>query len=125
MEVSSPLPALATLPPKQLDRKLGELQSQSVCSGKEIKFINAQILYNNSITFTLLLSVYFQFTMLSFSSVSSCRKLSGLSKYDFVMALVISGLYPPVQWVLGVLSLEVKRAQGVTLTTHSYLVPRS
>jgi hypothetical protein len=124
MEVS-PLPALATLPPKQLDRKLGELQSQSACSGKEIKFINAQILYNNSGTFTLLLSVYFQFMMLSFSSVSSCRKLFGLSKYDFVMALVISGLYPPVQWVLGVLSLGVKRGQGMTLTTHSYLVPRS
>jgi hypothetical protein len=25
---------------------------------------------------------------------------------------------PPVQWVLGVLSLGLKRGQGVTLTTH-------
>jgi hypothetical protein len=25
---------------------------------------------------------------------------------------------PPVQWVLGVLSLELKRGRGVTLTTH-------
>jgi hypothetical protein len=31
---------------------------------------------------------------------------------------------PPVQWVPGVLSREVIRSRGVTLTTH-YLVPRS
>jgi hypothetical protein len=30
----------------------------------------------------------------------------------------------PVQWVLGVLSPRVKRDRGVTLTTHSYLVPK-
>jgi hypothetical protein len=32
---------------------------------------------------------------------------------------------PPVQGVLGVLSLGLKRGRGVTLTTHPYLVPRS
>jgi hypothetical protein len=32
---------------------------------------------------------------------------------------------PPVQWVPGVLSLGVNRGQGVTLTTHPHLVPRS
>jgi hypothetical protein len=32
---------------------------------------------------------------------------------------------PPVQWVLRVLSLGVKRGRGVTLTTHPDLVPRS
>jgi hypothetical protein len=32
---------------------------------------------------------------------------------------------PPVQWVPGVLSPEVKRGRGVTLTTHPHLVPRS
>jgi hypothetical protein len=31
----------------------------------------------------------------------------------------------PVQWVPGVLSPEVKRGRGVTLTTHPHLVPRS
>jgi hypothetical protein len=32
---------------------------------------------------------------------------------------------PPVQWVRRVSSPGVKRRQGVTLTTHPYLVPRS
>jgi hypothetical protein len=32
---------------------------------------------------------------------------------------------PPIQWVLGVLSLGVKHGRGVTLTTHPHLVPRS
>jgi hypothetical protein len=32
---------------------------------------------------------------------------------------------PLVQWVPGVLSQGVKRGQGVTLTTHPHLVPRS
>jgi hypothetical protein len=32
---------------------------------------------------------------------------------------------PPVQWVPGVLSPGVKRGQGVILTTHPHLVPRS
>jgi hypothetical protein len=32
---------------------------------------------------------------------------------------------PPVQWVPGVLSPELKRGRGVTLTTHPHLVPRS
>jgi hypothetical protein len=32
---------------------------------------------------------------------------------------------PPVQWVPGVLSPGVKRGRGVTLTTHSHLVPSS
>jgi alkanesulfonate monooxygenase SsuD/methylene tetrahydromethanopterin reductase-like flavin-dependent oxidoreductase (luciferase family) len=31
---------------------------------------------------------------------------------------------PPVHWVLGVLSPELKRGRGVTLTTHPHLVPR-
>jgi hypothetical protein len=31
----------------------------------------------------------------------------------------------PVKWVPGVLSLELKRGRGVTLTTHPHLVPRS
>jgi hypothetical protein len=31
---------------------------------------------------------------------------------------------PPVRWVPGVLSLGVKRGRGVTLTTHTHLVPR-
>jgi hypothetical protein len=31
---------------------------------------------------------------------------------------------PPVQWVPGVLSTGVKRSRGVTLTTHTHLVPR-
>jgi hypothetical protein len=32
---------------------------------------------------------------------------------------------PPFQWVPGVLSPGVKLGQGVTLTTHPHLVPRS
>jgi hypothetical protein len=32
---------------------------------------------------------------------------------------------PPVQWIPGVLSPEVKRGRGVMLTTHPHLVPRS
>jgi hypothetical protein len=32
---------------------------------------------------------------------------------------------PPVQWVQGVLSPEVKRDRGVTLTTHPHLMPSS
>jgi hypothetical protein len=32
---------------------------------------------------------------------------------------------PPVKWVPGVLSPGLKRGRGMTLTTHSYLVPRS
>jgi hypothetical protein len=32
---------------------------------------------------------------------------------------------PPVQWIPGVLSPEVKRGRGVTLTTHPHLVPTS
>jgi hypothetical protein len=32
---------------------------------------------------------------------------------------------PPVQWVPGVLSPGVKGGRGVTLTTHSHLVPTS
>jgi hypothetical protein len=32
---------------------------------------------------------------------------------------------PPVQWVPGVLSPGLKHGQGVTLTTHPHLVPRS
>jgi hypothetical protein len=32
---------------------------------------------------------------------------------------------PPVQWVPGVLSPGLKRGRGVTLTTHTHLVPRS
>jgi hypothetical protein len=32
---------------------------------------------------------------------------------------------PPVQWVPGVLFPEVKRDQGVTLTAHPHLGPRS
>jgi hypothetical protein len=37
-----------------------------------------------------------------------------------------SGAHPaPVQWVPEVLSPGVKRGRGVTLTTHSHLVPRS
>jgi hypothetical protein len=32
---------------------------------------------------------------------------------------------PPVQWVLGVLSLGLMRGRHVTLTTHPHLVPRS
>jgi hypothetical protein len=32
---------------------------------------------------------------------------------------------PPVQWVPGVLSPELKRGRGVTLTTHPHLAPRS
>jgi hypothetical protein len=31
---------------------------------------------------------------------------------------------PPVQWVPGVLSPEVKRGRGVMLTTYPHLVPR-
>jgi hypothetical protein len=32
---------------------------------------------------------------------------------------------PPIQWVPGALSPGVKRGQGVTLTTHPHLLPRS
>jgi hypothetical protein len=32
---------------------------------------------------------------------------------------------PPVQWVPGVLYPRLKGGQGVTLTTHLHLVPRS
>jgi hypothetical protein len=32
---------------------------------------------------------------------------------------------PPVQWVPGVLSLELKRGRSVTLTTQPHLLPRS
>jgi hypothetical protein len=31
---------------------------------------------------------------------------------------------PPIQWVLGVLFLGVKRGRGMMLTTHPHLVPR-
>jgi hypothetical protein len=37
----------------------------------------------------------------------------------------VGPIQPPVQWVLGVLSPGVKCGQGVTLTTHPHLVPRS
>jgi hypothetical protein len=33
--------------------------------------------------------------------------------------------HPSVQWVPGVLSQGLKRGRGVTLTTHTHLVPRS
>jgi hypothetical protein len=32
---------------------------------------------------------------------------------------------PPIQWLLGVLSLRVKRSWGMMLTTHSHLMQRS
>jgi hypothetical protein len=37
----------------------------------------------------------------------------------------LGSMQPPVQWLPGVLSPGLKRGQGVTLTTHFHLVPRS
>jgi len=42
-----------------------------------------------------------------------------------VSRLALGRTQPPVQWVPGVLSPGIKRGQGVTLTTHIHLVPRS
>jgi BarH-like protein len=42
-----------------------------------------------------------------------------------VSRLALGLTQPPVQWVPWDLSPAVKRGKGVTLTTHSYLVPRS
>jgi hypothetical protein len=48
---------------------------------------------------------------------------------DFILASasrsVLGPTQSPFQWVPGVLSPGVKRGWGVTLTTHSHLVPRS
>jgi hypothetical protein len=43
---------------------------------------------------------------------------------DIFIHLDILHSETPVQWVPGVLSPEVKRGLGVTLTTHPHLVPR-
>jgi hypothetical protein len=42
-----------------------------------------------------------------------------------VSRLALGPTQLPVQWVPGVLSPAEKRGRGVTLTTHSHLVPRS
>jgi hypothetical protein len=42
-----------------------------------------------------------------------------------VSRLALGPTKPPVQWVLGFLSLGLKYGQGVTMTTYPYLVPRS
>jgi hypothetical protein len=53
----------------------------------------------------------------------------GRSERSFPLASVsrsaLGPTQPPVQWVPGVLSPGLKRGRGVTLTTHSYLVPWS
>jgi hypothetical protein len=56
------------------------------------------------------------------------RSLAGVKRI-FPLASVsrpaLGPTQPPVQWVPGVLSPGLKRGQGVTLTTHPHLVPRS
>jgi hypothetical protein len=42
-----------------------------------------------------------------------------------VSRLALGTTQPPVKWVPGVVSPGAKRGQGVTLTTHLHLVPRS
>jgi hypothetical protein len=42
-----------------------------------------------------------------------------------VSRLALGPTQPPVQWVPGVLSQGLKSSWGVTLTTHTHLVPRS
>jgi hypothetical protein len=41
---------------------------------------------------------------------------------NFIVSGIIKPTQPPIQWVLGVLSLGVKRGRGVMLTTHPHLV---
>jgi hypothetical protein len=44
---------------------------------------------------------------------------------DSVSRPALGSTQPPVQWVLGVLPPGLKNGQGVTLTTHPHLLPRS
>jgi hypothetical protein len=50
----------------------------------------------------------------------------GLGIFLFITASItaLGPTQPPIQWVIGALSLVVKRP-GVKLTTHLHLVPRS
>jgi hypothetical protein len=43
---------------------------------------------------------------------------------NFCVQTGSGAIQPPVQWVPGVLSPELKGGRGVTLTTHPHLVPR-
>jgi hypothetical protein len=48
-----------------------------------------------------------------------------ISSVASVSRLALGPTQPPIQWVLGVLSLRVKRSRSVTLTTYPHVVPRS
>jgi hypothetical protein len=53
------------------------------------------------------------------------RQRRGIFPLASVSRPALGPTQPPVQWVLGFLSLGVKRGRGVTLTTYLHLVPRS
>jgi hypothetical protein len=57
-----------------------------------------------------------------------CGSIPGRGERIFPLTSVsrpaLGSIQPPVQWVLGVHSLGLKRGRGVTLTTHPHLMPR-
>jgi hypothetical protein len=50
---------------------------------------------------------------------------SVILEFNLDMGGILGPTQLPVQWVPGVLSRGLKRGRGVTLTTHTHLVPRS
>jgi hypothetical protein len=50
-----------------------------------------------------------------------CNYISVIFPLASVSRPTLGSTQPPVQWVPGVVSLGLKRSQGVTLTTHPHL----